>query len=429
MPKKYWLSFLILLAFILVSCSRTLPNFTETEELSTENQTELGTEEEKETSLPQHKDEVVTSEEPETSKPPITTLPPPTTEKEPPATVHVHAYRVVSIRQATCTTAGQRMWRCSCGESKNEYLPALTHRFSEPSCTAPSVCSLCGVQKNARLGHDLQGNTCTRCQKTISAPIYVLGQELHFDATRANVEEALGTPTEVLTEGVFVSLVYAVDPAQLTVIQLDDVGLWGVFTLDPEARFFLDGKTISISDYSGTKDLTSDAYYWDIGSCRIFGFRDNLVSKAFYGLWLRYSECRYDYMNDPAVASSYLVQSRLSWYYTNALRAMNGLSTLVWSDAAAKVATDYSKVMAERENLDHDGSFVDRLKNEGVFWKAAVGENISRGYYNLYFICDAYYNSESHRENILHVKYTHVGMGYYQTALQKDVYGAQIYYG
>ncbi len=407
MPKKYWLVFLILLSILLASCSRTLPNETETAEIVTEMKTETATEEQTETSSP-----------PPTTEVPITTTTTP---------VHTHAFRVVSIQQATCTTAGQRMWRCSCGETKNEYLPALSHRFSVSSCTAPSVCSLCGMQKNARLGHNLQGNTCTRCQKRISAPIYVLGQELHFDATRANVEEVLGTPTEVITEGVFVSLVYAASPAELTVIQLDDIGLWGAFTLDPAALFSLDGKTVSISNFSGTRDLNSDAYYQDIGSCRVFGFKDNLVTKAFYGLWLRYSECRYDYMNDPAVASSYFGQARLSWYYTNALRAKNGLATLSWSDAAAKVALDYSKVMAESGVLDHDGSFCDRLTGEGVLWRYA-GENISEGYFNLYFVCDAYYNSESHRENILNEKFTHVGMGYYQTTLQKNVYGAQIFF-
>jgi len=402
MPKKL-LAFLFLLALFFASCSRSLPNETATEEILTEIQTETVTEEQTET------------------------IPPPATEVPITTTVHTHAFRVYSIRQAVCGKAGERVWACSCGETKKEYLPALNHRFSESSCTAPSVCSLCGLQQSTRLGHVLQGNTCTRCQKKIEAPIYVLGQELHFDATLANVEEVLGPPTEVITEGIFVSLVYAQNPAELTVIQLDDVGLWGVVTLDPAALFFLDGKTVSIADFSGTRDLNSEAYYQDIGSCRIFGFKDNLASRSFYGLWLRYSECRYDYMNDPAVASSYFGQSRLSWYYTNALRAKNGLATLAWSDAAAKVATDYSQVMAEREVLDHDGSFGDRLKNEGVFWYYA-GENISEGYFNLYFVCDAYYNSESHRENILNGKFTHVGMGYYQTALQKNVYGAQIFF-
>lgn len=429
MPKKT-LAFFILLIFLFSSCSRTLPDDPETAEIKSETATMQETETleiknetiaEEQTETKEIKTETATEEQIETPPPPVTTVPAT-------SVVHSHTFRVYSIRPATCASAGERVWNCSCGETKNEYLPSLNHRFSEPSCTAPSLCSLCGLQNSTRLGHSLQGNTCTRCQKVIEAPVCVLGKELHFDATRVSVESVLGTPTEVITEGIFISLVYAEKNDELTVIQLDDVGLWGVFTLDPTAFFFLDGKTVSISNFSGSHDLNSDAYYQDIGSCRIFGFRDSLVSKSFYGLWLRYSECRYDYMGDPAVASSYLGQSRLSWYYTNALRAKNGLSALAWSDAAAKVATDYSKVMAEKEVLEHDGSFGDRLTSEGILWHYA-GENISEGYFNLYFVCDAYYNSESHRENILNRQFTHVGMGYYQTALQKNVFGAQIFFG
>ncbi len=406
MSKKRFPALLFLLVFLLISCSRTLPN---------ETKTEIGE------TMPEIETETVTEEIPETS------VVPPITEEIPVTTVHSHAFRVESIRQATCTSEGLRTWRCVCGESKEEPLPALTHRFSESSCTAPSVCSLCGLRQSTRLGHNLEGNVCTRCNKTFAAPINVLGKELLFDATRAQIEEALGVPTEVITEGGFVSLVYAENLAELTVIQTDDVGLWGVFTMDSNAFFLLEGKNISISNFSGAHDLNSDAYYQDIGTCRVFGFKDNYATKAFYGLWMRYSECRYDYMNDSAVASSYLGQARLSWYYTNALRAIHGLNALSWSDAAAKVATDYSKVMADTEILDHDGSFGERLKTEGVFWRYA-GENISQGYFNLYFVCDAYYNSVDHRENILHEGYTHVGMGYYQTALQKNVFGAQIYF-
>lgn len=404
MPKKIQAAFLILLAFLLTSCSRTLPNETVTGEILTE-----------------IKNETVTEEQTETSDPPPTTEIPITT------TVHTHAFLVSSIQQVSCASAGERAWRCSCGETKTEYLPALSHKFSEATCTAPSVCSVCGLEKGARLGHSLQGNTCTRCQKTISAPIYVLGTELPFDATRAEIENALGVPSEVITEGSLVSLVYAADLARLTVIQTDVVGLWGVFTMDPAASFFLDGETVTADGFSGTRDLSSDAYYRDVGSCRIFGFKDSLESGKFYGLWMRYSECRYDYMNDPAIAASYAGQARLSWYYVNALRVKNGISPLLWSDAAAKVATDYSETMALNDFFDHDNSFGQRLKNEGVFWRSA-GENISQGYYNLYFVCDAYYNSSGHRKNILQSAFTYVGMGYYQKSTG-TVLGAQIFYG
>lgn len=418
MPKKSFVALLVSIV-LLTSCSNELPSEIKTSGDTCDFETEAKTEEiVKKTEENQITEETKESEEgvpPETTKPPVTTA-------------HNHTFRVQSIRQARCNEKGERVWSCSCGEKKTEELPALSHQFTEASCTAASVCSLCGLQKSARLGHVLEGNTCTRCKKVFAAPINVLGKELLFDATRTEIERALGTPTEYIFEGEFVSLVYAQNPAELTVIQTDNVGLWGVFTMDPSAFFLLDGRQVSLSNFSGGRDLNSDAYYQDVGSCRIFGFKDNVGSKAFYGMWLRYSECRYDYMNDPALSGSFEGQSRLSWHYVNGLRAKNGLSLLAWSDAAAKVARDYSKVMVESGVFDHDGSFCDRLIAEGIRWLNA-GENISRGYYNLYFVCDAYYNSESHRENILSEKFTHAGMGYYQTALQKDVFGAQIFYG
>lgn len=417
MPKKYFAAVLLLVILLLVSCAKTEPLETLTEGGALSESKETETREEPAPST-ETKEDTATNDNVE---PPIQTEPSTTTKP------HVHAYSVKAIQKPTCMSEGKQIWSCSCGETKTEILSVLSHEFSEANCTSPQVCANCGVQQGERLGHSLQGNTCTRCKKKVTAPIYVLGTELLFDEPREGIQQKLGTPTETITEGGFVSLVYASSPLELTIIQTDSVGLWGVFTIDPTAVFFPGERNVSVSNFSGTKDLNSDAYYQDVGSCRVFGFKDHIKSGAYYGMWLRYSECRYDYMNDPALATSYYGQSRLSWYYVNSLRAINGLSPLAWSDAAAKVATDYSAVMAALQLMEHDGSFGERLKKEGVLWRYA-GENISQGYFNLYFVCDAYYNSLGHRENLLNDKFTHVGMGFCQTTLGQNVFGAQIFY-
>jgi uncharacterized protein YkwD len=84
--------------------------------------------------------------------------------------------------------------------------------------------------------------------------------------------------------------------------------------------------------------------------------------------------------------------------------------------------------MIENDFFDHDGSYAERLSQKGVFWRSA-GENISQGYFNAFFVCDAYYNSSDHRTNILSTDFTHVGMGYCRRLTSVTVFGAQIFYG
>lgn len=363
-------------------------------------------------------------EETETRVSVTTTVPPPSSTKE-----HVHQFRLISVREPTCTYEGLRRLSCSCGENREETLPALSHHFSEASCGKAAFCTLCGLKGEVK-AHQMEGNTCTACSMQVTEPIFVLGHALSYDQPAASVRQALGEPTETLCEGDLVSLVYAAEPARLTVIQTDSVGLWGVFTMDPEAFFQPDGHLIHMGNFSGKPDLQSDTLYWDQGDTRIYGYRDILGDGAYYGLWMRYSECYYDYATDPRIFSDYRAQSRLSFYYVNALRARHGLAPLLWSQEAAVASEQYSKKMARDNFFDHDGLYGTRLQEMGIVWKSC-GENISRGYTGALFVCDAYYNCLSHRENILSTAFTHVGMGFH---LSDDglnpvsVFGTQTFY-
>lgn len=341
---------------------------------------------------------------------------------------HVHNFEAVSLRDPTCTEAGEKIWRCACGENKVEILPKQSHRASMASCTEASVCASCAQTLQTPLGHEFENQICLRCGLKITTPIFVLDTMFDFDESQESIESKLGAPTERIFEGNIVSLVYSADYSRFTVIQTDDHGLWGVFTMDASASFCLENKDFSISNFSGTRDVNSEAYYQDAGSCRLFGFRDTLNGGEYYGLWMRYFECAYDYMEDPALCSTFGGQNRLSYHYTNALRVKAGLAPLTWSDEAAAVALEYSETMVKEGFFHHDGSYANRLQQKGIFWKNA-GENISQGYFNALFVCDAYYNSTSHRENILSANFTHVGMGYYLREDPKTVFGAQIFFG
>ena len=345
------------------------------------------------------------------------------------AAPHSHFFRVVSVTKAGCTYSGVRHLACSCGEKAEETLPALNHDYAVAPCGKAAVCKNCGAE-GAVQKHVLQGESCTLCSFTVSAPIYALGCELRFDEGTSSITAKLGKPSEILTEGDLKSLVYAQDPSRLTVIQTDSVGLWGVFTMDPDAFFRIDGERISTSNFSGRKDTQSDASYRDLSSCRIYGFFDTLGTGDCYGLWMRYSECFYDFMTDPSITADYTAQCRLSYYYVNALRARHGLAPLSWSYEAAAVAREYSEKMALENFFYHDNLYGSRLQEKGILWRSC-GENISRGYTGALFVSDAYYNCLDHRHNILSASFAHVGMGF---ALQADsfgplaVLGAQIFY-
>ncbi|MBQ3865829.1 MAG: zinc ribbon domain-containing protein [Clostridia bacterium] len=65
---------------------------------------------------------------------------------------HVHQYASTVVREAGCTTRGTVRYRCSCGASYTEELPALGHSW-EDSVTRAATCTAAG-----ELTH-----RCTRC--------------------------------------------------------------------------------------------------------------------------------------------------------------------------------------------------------------------------------------------------------------------------
>ncbi len=342
---------------------------------------------------------------------------------------HHHQWLLFSLTEPDCTKDGEKVWSCSCGKTKAEKVQKRSHEFSEGSCEKAAVCKKCG-EKGDGGKHLLSGNTCTLCKKKISSPVFVLNTPLEFDEPKESIISKLGTPSEILTEGDINSLVYYENSSCFTVIQTDSVGLWGVFTFDPSAFFQIDGQIVNFLQFSGKPDDQSDAEYCDVDSCRIYAFRDGLGKNDIYALWMRYSECDYDYMLDSRILQDYSVQSRLSYHYVNALRARGGLSPLAWSSAASTASYLCAEKMAKENFFYHDGLYGQRLSEAGVVWRSC-GENISQGYVNAFFVNDAYYNCLDHRNNILSTSFTHVGMGYF---LKSDalgviaVMGAQTFY-
>lgn len=123
------------------------------------------------------------------------------------------------------------------------------------------------------------------------------------------------------------------------------------------------------------------------------------------------------------------VLSRLNYYALNSLRAANGVPTLQWHPTLADLSRDHSMDMAAKNYFDHtnkDGvKASDRFLNAGIdyMW---CGENIARGMSNPFDALDGWYNSEGHRDNLLNINFTHVGIGF---AYNTDPNANQCYYG
>jgi uncharacterized protein YkwD len=102
---------------------------------------------------------------------------------------------------------------------------------------------------------------------------------------------------------------------------------------------------------------------------------------------------------------------------TNAIRQRHGVNGLNWHQKAARAAYNHSKDMQENEYFSHEsdrhGSLEDRLEKAEVDYSLA-GENIAFNYIDGPDVVEGWLNSKNHREALLNVEFTHLGVGVYQ---------------
>ena len=93
-----------------------------------------------------------------------------------PTTAHEHSWDSGSVtKEASCTQPGEKTYKCACGESRTEEIPAAGHSWNagavttEPTCTAPGIrtytCSKCGETRTetiAAAGHSWNAGTVTK---------------------------------------------------------------------------------------------------------------------------------------------------------------------------------------------------------------------------------------------------------------------------
>jgi uncharacterized protein YkwD len=107
-----------------------------------------------------------------------------------------------------------------------------------------------------------------------------------------------------------------------------------------------------------------------------------------------------------AVVDAEAAASMISGY-----RANNGLGPVVVDQDLMRAAMEQSKVMAQRDKLDHAAGrdFKDRLRRSGFDARIAV-ENVGAGYHTLAEAFSGWGASPPHRANMLNRSATHMGI-------------------
>ena len=92
-------------------------------------------------------------------------------------------------------------------------------------------------------------------------------------------------------------------------------------------------------------------------------------------------------------------------------RRNNGLGPVVIDQDLMRAALEQSRVMAQRDKLDHavNRDFKDRLRRSGFDARIAV-ENIGAGYHTLAEAFSGWRDSPPHRANMLKPGVTHMGI-------------------
>jgi uncharacterized protein YkwD len=114
----------------------------------------------------------------------------------------------------------------------------------------------------------------------------------------------------------------------------------------------------------------------------------------------------------PVTAPAGVVQQIVD--LTNQFRAEHGRAPLTLNQALVNAAQSHSNDQAARDVMTHTGSdgasAGQRISSQGYRW-SAWGENVAAGYPDAVSVVAAWMNSSGHRDNILGVTFTEIGVG------------------
>ena len=100
----------------------------------------------------------------------------PPEDAEPPADdTDDHDYVFFQRTAATCTDPAMECYKCTQCSTKLWYRVAdpLGHSFTDATCTAPKICTVCNTTEGSPLGHEYVDGECTRCSRSTWCTIFV----------------------------------------------------------------------------------------------------------------------------------------------------------------------------------------------------------------------------------------------------------------
>lgn len=329
-----------------------------------------------------------------------------------------------TLLSPTCTEDGVAVCHCLyCDKEIKKLLPKTGHTVVAATCTEPSYCSVCYEILSKPNGHNENAGYCSLCGKLLASPTLTYkGKEIVFACSTDELVSSLGKPNNVHLDK------SAPEPVSVYVYYTDytDLGIF-TFTGGKLTQFYSNNSSSSISHGNASYCLNDSVIPENIGDISLSVYSDSFNQDKVYCFCATVGK-KYNLKE----TSDYSVNAKLNFHLTNGLRAINGVPVLKYSSAATRVAIGHSTDMANRNFFSHenpDGKRVDsRLTDGGIEWRACA-ENIVAGYYDPYAIANGWYNSQSHRKNILNKNYKYLGVGYaYNESSDYRYYGTQNFY-
>lgn len=247
-------------------------------------------------------------------------------------------------------------------------------------------------------------------------------KRVDFGVDKQKIIGLMGNPTETVTEklldgGTVTSLVYGDDYSEFAVFRLLNGRFFGFYTCVKNTLVTDGNKSYSIRT-GGEKQ---------IGSVSITEYADSKNGGRVYAFKASFNG--FDYT--PSELENLDGQERLIFHTGNAVRAVNGVPALEYSDKAADCVRKHCKDMSARDYFSHDTpegvTSAQRLRSGGVEY-TKCGENLAAGWQDAFGLVDGWYNSSGHRKNLLEKNFDYVGIGVARGNASYPLYAGQNYY-
>lgn len=304
--------------------------------------------------------------------------------------------------------------------SHQEEIPQ--HKYTEwvinanPTCTMNGVaickCEDCGETFRKIIhpkGHTFINGVCVDCGEIVhSRAIIYKNKSIQFGNSLIDVQNTLGKPSEILTDGAATIYVYCSDYSELGILTFIDNKLTQFYTNSSSSTIHYDDDLFELSHITTFADDTATK---KIGDIHITAYIDKLHEDGAYAYSFRAScGTQYNFTS----TTNFAVNEKLIFHLLNGCRAIYNTKPLIYCTKVQKVAFKHSKDMADNNYFSHinlDGiSSADRIKNAGIEWRTC-GENIAAGIRDAYAANNGWYNSAGHRSNMLEEKFENIGIG------------------